>query len=176
MRTVLPYRGWAKSLDEQVRKMVKLAFRLPRRTASSVFYVPWRCGGFGLPNIESDLDVAWASQAFKYLTSGDDKVMLMAARRVADTMTARTTTRHPELEEILTFLNSPPNKEEYRRSYDIRSLFGLVRGSLQHLNAKFVSTEDGNVPLQVGERVLLGRQSRQSSAELRRQHHGRCLE
>lgn len=131
MRTLLPFRGWARNLDKRVRKMIKIAFRLSRRTNPAIFYVPWRCGGFGLPNIESDLDVAWISQVFKYFTSLDDRIVIMAARRVTDTMAARMNSRRLDLDEVLSFQNSHPDKKEYQRSYDVRSLYNVVRGSLQ---------------------------------------------
>ena len=129
-----------------------------------------------MPNIEADLDVAWASQAFTLLTSMDERVVLMAERRVRDTIKARTTAGSVGLEEVLAFLNSPPDKEEHCRSYNIRSLYSLVRGSLQRLNARFVGAEDGNVLLQVGDRLLNRYQSRQSSATLRAQYQDQYLD
>ena len=40
-----------------VRGMAKKAFSLPWRTVMSFFYVPWKHGGLGLHNVDSDLDV-----------------------------------------------------------------------------------------------------------------------
>ena len=51
--------------------------------------VTWKSGGLGLPNVESDLDVGWASQVFKFLTSKDPKVVMMCARCLRDTIAAR---------------------------------------------------------------------------------------
>lgn len=52
-------------------------------------YTPQRLGGLGLPNIEADLDIAWVSQAYKYLENKDLKVKGMAIRRAGATMEAR---------------------------------------------------------------------------------------
>ena len=49
LRTMLPNRSWAKGLDDAVRGMAKKAFRLPRRTITSFFYVLWKHGGWGSP-------------------------------------------------------------------------------------------------------------------------------
>ena len=88
LRTMFPTKGWAKNLDNQVRSMAKKAFRLPRRTNTPYFYTHWRAGGLGLPNIEDELDVAWASQAFKYLISKDPTVVAMTAHRITSTIEA----------------------------------------------------------------------------------------
>ena len=89
LRTIFPNCIWAKMLDDVVRGMVKKALRLPRRTVTSFFYVPWKQGGLGLPNVENALDIGWASQVFKYLTSKDPKVVMMCARHLKDTLAAR---------------------------------------------------------------------------------------
>jgi len=60
----------------------------------------------GLPNVESDLDVRWASQVFKYLTSKDPQVVIMCARRLRDTIAARMSVKEASMEEVLQFLNS----------------------------------------------------------------------
>ena len=57
LRMMLPNCTWAKGLGDAVRGMAKKAFWLSRRTFTSFFYVPWKHGGLGLLNVESDLDV-----------------------------------------------------------------------------------------------------------------------
>ena len=129
LRAMLPNNRWAKDLDGQVRAMAKKAFRLPRRTATPYFYVNWHAGGLGLPNIEDEMDIAWASQAFKHLSSKDSKVIAVAVQRVKDTIAARTLTKEPTVQEALEFLNSRPEHGESRQSYDICSLYSVVRGN-----------------------------------------------
>ena len=80
-----------------------------------------------MPNIEDELDVAWASQAFKCLVSKDLKAFAMAASRIRDTIKARTTARDPEIKEVMAFLNAQPERNEKCLSRDVRSLYSLMR-------------------------------------------------
>ena len=64
----------------------------------------------GLPNVESDLDVGWASQVYKFLTSKDPKVVMMCARRLRDTVATRRAVKDADFDEILDFLNSRPDE------------------------------------------------------------------
>ena len=95
---MLPTKGWAKDLDNKVRALAKKAFQLPRRTTM-------QAGGLGLPNIEDEVDIAWASQAVKYLCSKDDNVIAVAVQGMKDTIKARTDI-DPSVPEALNFLNS----------------------------------------------------------------------
>ena len=178
LRTMLPNRSWAKNLDNTVRGMAKKAFRLPRRTITTFFYVPWRYGGLGLPNVESDLDAGWASQVYKFLTSKDPKVMIMCARRLRDTVAVRRAMKDADFDEILDFLNSRPEEGEYRKSNDVRSLFSLVRGSFYHLGAKlcYVEGDETNFRLMIGDKLIQGTESRQSSPLLRERFHQKQLD
>ena len=90
LRTVLPNRTWGKH-----------AFQLPRRTITSFFYVPWKYGGLGLPNVENDIDVGWASQVYKFFNSKDQKVAVMCARRLKDTVAARRGILNADIGDIL---------------------------------------------------------------------------
>ena len=89
LRMMLPNHTWAKHLNDVVRGIAKNAFQLQWRTVVSLFYVPWKHEGLGLPNMESDLNIVWASQVCKFLISKDPKVMMMCARRLRDNMEAR---------------------------------------------------------------------------------------
>jgi len=51
LRTLLPTKGWAKHLDDQVRGIAKKSLKLPRRTVTAFMYMPQRLGGLGLPNV-----------------------------------------------------------------------------------------------------------------------------
>ena len=176
LRTMLPNRTWAKNMDDAVRGMVKKAFRLPRRTITSFFYVPWRNGGLGLPNVENDLDVGWASQVYKFLTSKDPKVVMMCARRLRDTIAARKAITDASFEEI--FLNSRPDEGEHRKSNDVRSLFSLVRGSFYRLGAKlcYVEGDETNLRLMIGDKLIQGTENRKSSPLLRGRYHQKQLD
>ena len=172
LRTMLPNKGWAKELDGQVRAMAKKAFRLPRRTATPYFYVNWRAGELGLPNIEDEMDISWASQAFKHLCSKDPKVIAVAVHRVKDTIAARTPTAVPTVQDTLEFLNSRPAPGESRQSYDVRSLYSVVRGSYIKLGAKLRLNEEENVVMEIGDATVTGNKRRELSPWLRE----RCQE
>jgi len=167
IRTMLPMCGWAKNLDDAVRRMAKAAFQLPRRTTTPFFYAPWKYGGLGLPNVESDLDCTWASQVFKYLTTKDPKVVIICARRLRDMIVARTAVKAATFDEVLYFLNSQPDELEHCRSHNVRSLFSLVHGNFHHLGAVLTAAEGGMVELKIGETTVRGVESRKSSPLLR---------
>ena len=86
LRTMLPNCTWVRSLDVAVRGIAKKAFRLPQRTITSF---PMEAWGIGLPNVENDLDIVWASQVYKFLASKDPKEVIICARRLRDTVAAR---------------------------------------------------------------------------------------
>ena len=178
LRTMLPNRSWAKNLDDAVRGMVKKAFRLPRRTITSFFYVPWKHGGLGLPNVENDLDVGWASQVYKFLTNKDPKIVMMSAKRLKDTIAARKAVKDASYEDVLDFLNSRPDEGEHRKSNDVRSLFSLVRGSFHRLGALlcYVEGDETNLRLQIGDKLIQGTESRNSSWLLRGRYHQKQLD
>ena len=144
----------------------------------SFFYVPWRNGGLGLPNVENDLDVGWASQVYKFLTSKDPKVVMMCARRLRDTIAARKATKDASFEEILDFLNSRPDEGEHRKSNNVRSLFSLVHGSFYRLGAKlcYVEGEETNLRLMIGDKLIQGTENRKSSPLLRGRYHQKQLD
>lgn len=178
LRAMLPNRSWVKNVDDAMRGAVKKAYRLPRRTTTPFFYVPWKHGGLGLPNVENDLDVGWASQVFKYLTSNDPKVIMMCARRLRDTIAARRAVKNASFDEILDFLNSRLDEGEYRKSNDVRSLFSLVRGSFYRLSAKlcYAEGDETDLRLMIGDRLTRGMESRQSSQLLRGRYHQKQLD
>ena len=74
----------------------------------------------------SDLDVVWASQVYKFLTSKDPKVVMMCARQLRDTVAARRAVKDASFDIILDFLNSRPDEGEHHKSNNVRSLFSLV--------------------------------------------------
>ncbi len=65
----LPERTWAQQIDRCVREVAKRELRLPRRTTTHFLYCAQHEGGLGLPCIEDEMDIAFASQAFKFLSN-----------------------------------------------------------------------------------------------------------
>ena len=73
-------------------------------------------GELGLPNVESDLDVVWASQVYKFLTSKDQKVMMMCARRLRDTVAASRAVKMPVLRLFWIFRTPGRTRESIARA------------------------------------------------------------
>lgn len=117
---------------------MKKAFQLPQRTITFFFYAQWEHGGLGLPNVQNDLDVWWAPQVYKFLTSKDPKVVLMCAGRLRATIAARKGVKNASYVKISEFLNSSPDNGEQCKSNDVRSLFSLVHGSFHALTRSTV--------------------------------------
>lgn len=70
------------------------------------FYVLWKHGGLGLLSVGNGLDVRWAFQVYKYLTSKDTKVVIICARHLKDTLVASKGVKNASFGDILAFLNS----------------------------------------------------------------------
>ena len=49
LQNTLSNKTWAQKVDKEVKKAVKTAFKLPRRTASASLYAPPHSGGMGIP-------------------------------------------------------------------------------------------------------------------------------
>ena len=66
--------------------------------------------------------------------------------------------------EMLDFLNSCMDEGEQRKSNDTRSLFGLVRGSFCHPEAKlcYMEGDKTNSRLMIGSKLIRGMESRKS--------------
>ena len=93
---------------------------------------------------------------------------MMCARRLKDTAAVRRAIKDASVEVILDFLNSQLDEGEHHKSSDVRSLFSLVRGSFHRLGALlcYVEGDENNLRLQIGDTLIQGTQSRQSSSLL----------
>ena len=52
LKTMLPNHSWLKGLEDTERRMAKKAFRLPWKTITSFFYVPWRIYQVSLKGVQ----------------------------------------------------------------------------------------------------------------------------
>jgi len=75
---MLPNKTWARNIDSHTRRLVKKALRLPKSANTTFIHFPWKFGGLGVPCIADGLQIAWASQAYKYLTNKDNYAKSMA--------------------------------------------------------------------------------------------------
>jgi len=134
---MLPNKTWANSIDGHIRRLVKKALCLPKSANSAFIHCPWKFGGLGVPCVEDDLKIAWASQAYKYLTNKDNHVKSVATQQLLHTTKLRTTCSSPTPDDVLKFVNESSTKAV--RHNDIRSLWSLLPGCLAPIGAKFQS-------------------------------------
>ena len=143
LRTLLPSRSWAKDVDRSLRSSLKKGLRLPGRTTSNFLYCHQDDGGLGVPSIEDEMDIALVSQAFKFLSNEKDpRVSTVARHQLAEVMSKRSQATDPSSDSLSTFRNTPaPNGEGSRG--DVRSLWSLVRKSLQNTHSKILLGDGG---------------------------------
>ena len=125
-------RGWAKKIDAQMRRLVKKATRLPRRTVSAFFHTAKANGGLGLTTLEDNMDSTNIIRSLRCLSSPDKLIQDVAWSQVSDVVRRRCNKNDLSSVVIESFLNSPPDVGESRRS-DVRSLWTVVRKSLKFL-------------------------------------------
>ena len=143
LRTLLPSRSWAKDVDCSLRSSLKKGLRLPGCTTSNFLYCHQDNGGLGVPSIEDEMDIAIVSQAFKFLSNKKDpRVSTVAHHQLTEVMSKRPQATDPSSDSLSTFLNTPaPNGEGSRG--DMRSLWSLVRKSLQNTHSKILLGDGG---------------------------------
>jgi len=170
VRTMLPNKTWANNIDGHTRRLVKKALRLPKSACKSYIHCPWKFGGLGIPCVADDLQVAWASQAYKYLTNKDSHVKSVATQQLLDTTRARTRCTLPSPDDVLQFTNE---RSEATQHSDIRSLWSLLPGCLSSIGAK-LQTGSEDLELKVGDTTLKAHEHHKVSGLLRdclNQHH-----
>lgn len=134
LQNTLPNKSWAQRIDKQVRNMVKLAFKLPKRTISAFLHTPPHSGGLGIPCIEDEIDVHLATTAFKLLSTPDTLVKGVAYHHLGNVTEKRTRSSEATIGDMEEFLNSTPTPGEGKAG-DIRSLWSVVRSSLARCDA-----------------------------------------
>ena len=141
LSTSILNRTWAAKLDSDVRKRVKKALRLPTRTICAFFHLPTTLGGLGLHSLQDNLEVASVSRTIKVLSSKDKLVSDISWDQLKATIVKRTGHAPTTSEDVITFLNSPPPRNEASRG-DVRSLWSMVRKSLQYLQLELSYEDD----------------------------------
>ncbi|CAK8680574.1 unnamed protein product [Clavelina lepadiformis] len=76
-------RGSLQDFDNTVRHCLKVAFRLPKRACREVFHASPEAGGLGVTSVVKEYDLLKIAQAFKMLTSPDERVATVASNSVA---------------------------------------------------------------------------------------------
>ena len=132
LRADLVARKWALNLDKTIRKSIKKALRLPRRTTTHLFYTSRKHGGLGVFSIEDSLDVFRATHFYKCLSCPDPTVSGCAWDQLWHTVSKRSGIPEPSDSDIESFLNSSPGRGEGGKG-DVQSLWSVVRRSLRRL-------------------------------------------
>ncbi len=126
-------RSWATKLDGLIRRKLKKAIHLPVRTISSFFHLPSHMGGLGLQSVEDSLEAAIVIRVLKCLMSKDLLVLGLACDQLRATILNRTGESPEDVQQVLTFLHTPPPPGEYAKG-DVRSLWSMVRKALKFLD------------------------------------------
>lgn len=151
-------RTWCQQVDARVRRLVKKAMKLPKRTASSFLYTSKQHGRLGLMNTEDMLDVNRVNRLARCLSSPDKKVSDIAWDQLSGVVRKRKeddTITDADLQE---FLNSTPAQGEYRQG-DVRSLWSTVRKFIKRLGCQ-VTVVGMEVNLVRGEKTVCFREKK----------------
>ena len=149
-------RTWCQQVDARVRRLVKKAMKLPKRTTSSFLYTAKRHGGLGLTSMEDTLDVTKVNRMVRCLTSPDKKVKDIAWDQLSAVVRKRKGEDAISDKDLQEFLNSAPARGEYRQG-DVRSLWTTVRKSVQRLGCE-VTIEGMEVKLMREEGIVSARE------------------
>ena len=144
--------GWVNKIDA---RLVKKATRLPRRTVSAFFHTAKANGGLGLTSLEDNMDSTNIIRSLRCLLSPDKLIQDVAWSQVSDVV-RRCNKDDLSSVDIESFLNSPPDVGESRRS-DVRSLWNIVRKSLKFLSCS-IKIQDSEIFLVLQSLFLKGSQ------------------
>ena len=142
LKVLSPGVTWAHKLDSAIRKLIKVALKLPVRACTQFFYTPQALGGLGIPSVEDELHASRASQAFHFLGDTRDP----AIRQIAlHQLRATVEKRAPHLDssrltDLAVFLNSPPAQQEGNRG-DLKNMWSMARDSLALCSSKLLLTD-----------------------------------
>jgi len=114
-------RTWATRIDAKIRRLVKKAMRLPRRTVSAFFHTAKDHGGLGLTSLEDTLDMARITRFLCCLSSPDRLVQDTAWAQLSAVVKKRQKKVEIDTSDIETFINSLPPPQEGSKG-DVKSL------------------------------------------------------
>lgn len=120
--------------DAKIRRLVKKATKLPKRTISAIFHASREHGGLGLASLEDSMDTAQISRVLCCLSSPDRLVRDVAWSQLSGVTKIRLKKKELETTDYEALLNNPPLPQE-ATVCDVRSLWTTVgRKSLKHLS------------------------------------------
>ena len=109
--------------------LIKTMSLLPINITSSFYCVH---KGLGIPSVLNELDIEWALQVWKNLTSADPKIDV--CQTTEGQCDSQKSSEDASFKVILDFLNSHPDEGEHHKSSNVRSSFGLVWGRFHCLH------------------------------------------
>ena len=115
--------------------MVKKAVKLPKRTLSSFLHTSNRHGGLGLQSLEDILHTTRIARCVSCLASRDKRVRDISWSQLSAVVRRRRGLSEITIDDVTDFLNNPPLPHEAVRG-DVRSLWSIMRKSLQYLDCK----------------------------------------
>ena len=139
----------AEKLDSGIRRLMKKALRLPKRTTTPFFYVSSNKGGLGLPSILDLLHCARVTRAVRCLASSDKLVNDISWSQLHSTVKTRWRLQDPQAADLTSFINNPPRSQE-ARARGTQSLWSTLRKDLQFLQASLV-LDGTRVSVTIGE-------------------------
>ena len=120
----IPNRSWLTKLDATIRRIVKKALRLPKRTSSAFFHISRKDRGLGLISQEDRLDISLVKRALIILSSQDRQIQDIAWAQLTSTLICREKGKENlTAMDIESFLNTPARPEEAYTTRDVRSLW-----------------------------------------------------
>ena len=126
-------RTWATKIDAKIRRLVKKATKLPKRTISAFFHASRDHAGLGLVSLVDSMDTAQVTRVLRCLSSPDQLVQNVAWSQLSSVTRIRLKKKELETTDYENLLNNPPLPQE-ATVRDVRSLWTTVRKSLKRLS------------------------------------------
>ena len=148
----IPNRLWLARLT--IRRIIKKALKLPKRTLTAFFHTARKDGGLRLTSKEDRLDISLVKRALVILSCQDRRIQDVAWSQLTSTLKCR-----GKIKENLTssdigwFLNTPASSKESCTARDVRSLWSLVRKSLFRLKCT-VQLREAEVYLSMDKKLI----------------------
>ena len=137
---------WAKTVDLEVRRWLRIGLGLSKNTNQHLFYTSTDTGGLGIFELSRDVDAALVSTAIRMLNSRDSFVRKVACAGLRDACAKRTGNDAASFPTSFGWLSLPPGSGEAARG-DITSFWVKVRNAKHNLGPLVsLAAPDSNFP------------------------------
>mgnify|MGYP001793177879 CR=1 FL=1 len=124
---------WAKNVDLEVRKWLRIGLGLSKNTNQHIFYTSIDTGGLGVFELSRDVDAALVCSGVRMLNSKDTFVRDVAGASLRDTCAKRTGNDAASFETSFRWVSLPPDMGDAARG-DISSFWVKVRNARRNLD------------------------------------------